>query len=71
MKFLAAQLINDGDVIIIDSSSTALKMVSSLRGKERLTVITNGAKAAIELDEMSSCKDVDRRLFNKLLVLLM
>ena len=48
---LAAQLVDDGDTIIIDSSSTALKMVSSLRGKERLTVITNGAKAAIELGE--------------------
>lgn len=48
---LAAQLVNDGDTIIIDSSSTALKMVPALRGKERLTVITNGAKAVIELGE--------------------
>ena len=48
---LATQLVNDGDTIIIDSSSTALKMVPALRGKDRLTIITNGAKAVIELGE--------------------
>ena len=48
---LAAQFVHDGDTIIIDSSSTSLKMVAVLRTKERLTVITNGAKAVIELGE--------------------
>ena len=51
IRILAAHLVNGGDTIITDSSSTALKMVSSLRGKEGMTVITNGAKAAIELSE--------------------
>lgn len=48
---LAAQLVHDGDTIIIDSSSTSLKMVAAMRTKERLTVITNGAKAVLELGE--------------------
>ena len=53
---LAAQYITDGDIIIMDSSSTTLKMVPFLRRKEKLTVITNGAKAAIELGEHHHAK---------------
>lgn len=48
---LAANLVKDGDIIILDSSSTILKMIPYLKNHENLTVITNGAKAAIELGE--------------------
>jgi DeoR/GlpR family transcriptional regulator of sugar metabolism len=46
---IAASLVKDGDTAIIDSSSTTLSMVPYLEGKNNLTVITNGAKTAIEL----------------------
>lgn len=52
----AAQLACDGDVIIMDSSSTVLKMVPYLKGKSKLTVITNGAKTAIDLGELHNIK---------------
>ncbi len=53
---LAARLVRNGDIFVIDSSSSALKMVPHLHGKEKLTVITNGAKAAIELGEQLHIK---------------
>lgn len=48
---LASQLIRDGDIIIIDSSSTTLKMIPYLSNKKNITAITNGAQTAIELGE--------------------
>lgn len=48
---LAARLVKDNDILIMDSSSTTAKMVPNLRSKQNLTVITNGAKTAIELGE--------------------
>ena len=53
---LAAQLVEDGDIIIMDSSSTVLKMVPHLKGKSKLTVITNGAKTAVDLGELLHAK---------------
>ncbi|MGI6704772.1 MAG: DeoR/GlpR family DNA-binding transcription regulator [Clostridia bacterium] len=53
---LASQLVQDGDIIIMDSSSTTLRMVPYLQGKSALTVITNGAKTAIELGELLRIK---------------
>lgn len=52
----AAKLVRDSDIIIMDSSSTVLKMVPYLKGKSNLTIITNGAKAAIDLGEMLHTK---------------
>jgi DeoR/GlpR family transcriptional regulator of sugar metabolism len=52
----AANLVLDDDIIIIDSSSTTLKMVPYLKGKSSLTVITNGAKTAVELGELLHIK---------------
>ncbi|MCL2363674.1 MAG: DeoR/GlpR family DNA-binding transcription regulator [Defluviitaleaceae bacterium] len=46
---LAAGLINEGDVIILDSSSTTHEMIRCI--KKGLTVITNGAKTALSLNE--------------------
>ena len=48
----ASTLVQDGDIIVMDSSSTVLKMVPFLKGKIDLTVITNGAKTAIALGEL-------------------
>ena len=48
----AANLVKDGDIIIMDSSSTVFRMIPYLKGKKNLTVITNGAKTAVELGEM-------------------
>lgn len=38
----AAKLVNDGDVIIIDSGSTTVHMVKYLKNKKNVTIITNG-----------------------------
>lgn len=48
----AAEFVNDGDSIIIDSSTTAFNMIKYLKNKKDLTIITNGAKAALSLGEM-------------------
>jgi DeoR/GlpR family transcriptional regulator of sugar metabolism len=53
---MATQLVDDGDIIIMDSSSTVLKMVPHLKGKSKLTVITNGAKTAVDLGELLHIK---------------
>ncbi|MCL2838875.1 MAG: DeoR/GlpR family DNA-binding transcription regulator [Oscillospiraceae bacterium] len=45
----AAKLITDGDVVIMDSSSTTYSMVKYLSHISKLTVITNGAKTAVSL----------------------
>ncbi len=53
---IAVHLVQDGDIIIMDSSSTVLKMAPHLKGKNKLTVITNGAKTAVELGELLHIK---------------
>jgi len=45
----AARLIQDGDSIAMDASTTALQVARHLRGKRELTVITNGIRIATEL----------------------
>ena len=47
----AAALVQDGDVIMLDASSTACAMIPYLSGKSNLTVITNGLKTLIKLGE--------------------
>lgn len=44
-------LINDGDTIMIDSSSTAQALLSVISEKKSLVVITNSAKAAMILNK--------------------
>lgn len=43
---LAAELAEDGDVLILDSSSSTLAMIGHLKARKDLTIITNGLKAA-------------------------
>lgn len=51
----AAELINDGDIIILDASTSALYMTKYLKDKIGLTVITNAVRVGIEL---ADCKNI-------------
>ena len=46
---LAADAVQDGDIIVMDSSTTTYAMIPYLRGKKDLTIITNGVKTATSL----------------------
>lgn len=48
---LAADYVNDGDVLIMDSSTTTLAMIPYLQQKNDLTIITNGLKTAASLGD--------------------
>jgi DeoR/GlpR family transcriptional regulator of sugar metabolism len=52
----ASQLISHGNFIIMDSSSTTLRMGPYLKGMRSLTVMTNGAKTAVELAALQGIK---------------
>jgi DeoR/GlpR family transcriptional regulator of sugar metabolism len=45
----AAALVNDGDSILVDASSTAYYFAKALSGRQRLRVMTNGFEVAREL----------------------
>ena len=47
----ACKYINDGDVVILDGSSSAMAMVKYLTQFKELIVITSGAKTAVALAE--------------------
>ena len=46
----AAQLVHEGDTIILDAGTTLLAMAENLRGFQRLTVITNSIPIAYSLN---------------------
>lgn len=51
-KYIAdiiANLINDGDYILLDSSTTALFMVKSIADKDNITLITNSVEILLEI----------------------
>lgn len=48
----AASLVDDGDVIFLDASSTTFNMLPYLKDKKNIIVITNGAKTALLLGQM-------------------
>lgn len=48
-----SKLIDDGDHIIIDPSTTGVAIVNALREKKRLTVITNSIEVLTELCDVS------------------
>jgi DeoR/GlpR family transcriptional regulator of sugar metabolism len=55
---IAAKLveyIEDGDTIILDSSSTALQVAKLLKNKKKITVITNSVKVVLELAASKDC----------------
>ena len=47
----AADLVKDGDVIMLDASSSAYAMIPFLADKSNITVITSGVKSLIRLAE--------------------
>lgn len=47
----AAQMVSDGDVVMLDGSTSAYHMVPYLARIKNLTVITSGAKTAVALAE--------------------
>lgn len=53
--WLAAQLVGDGNRIILDAGTTTLQVAYNLTCKERLTVITNNLPVA---NELAQCADI-------------
>ena len=49
---LVAPLVNDGDQILLDASTTAVFVARSLKVKKRLTVVTNSIEVMLELADM-------------------
>jgi len=50
----AAVLVNDGDSVLLDASSTAYYLARALSGRNRLRVMTNGFEVARELAQNAS-----------------
>ena len=50
---IASSLVNDGDTIILDSSSTTSRMIKFLYTKKNLKIITNGAKTSVLLTKLT------------------
>lgn len=51
-----AEYINDGDTIMLDSSSTALQVAQRIKDKNKITVITNSINVVTELSNAKDCK---------------
>ncbi len=47
----AADLIQDGDTIVIDVGTTPIELVKAIHGRKRLTILTNGLSVAFALME--------------------
>ena len=53
MAEIAASLVQEGDHIFLDASTTAVFIAKALKEKERLTVITNSMEILLELSDVS------------------
>ena len=53
MAELVANMVNDGDHIFLDASTTAVFIARALKEKEHLTVVTNSGEILLELSEVS------------------
>lgn len=53
MAEIAASLVQEGEHIFLDASSTAVFVAKALKSRERLTVITNSMEILIELSDVS------------------
>jgi ribose transport system substrate-binding protein len=51
----ATNMVEDGDTIILDASTTVLSMVDSLQNRRELTIITNGLETARRLSSLRDC----------------
>lgn len=45
---LASDLINDGDIIFIDSGSTTIHLIPNIKDKQNITIITNSLNVIVE-----------------------
>lgn len=52
----AAELIQDGETVIIDSGTTTIEVARSLSGKSGLTILTNALSIAASLTSIQSCR---------------
>lgn len=53
---LVCTLVEDGDHLMLDASSTAVYIAKQLKNKKNLTVITNSIEIMLELSDMSGWK---------------
>ena len=53
MAEITASLVQEGDHIFLDASTTAVFIAKALKEKERLTVITNSMEILLELSDVS------------------
>lgn len=53
---LIAEMVQDGERLMLDASSTAVFIAKALREKKNLTIITNSIEIVIELFDMSDWK---------------
>ena len=53
---LAADLVQENSICILDSSSTTYLMIEYLKNRKNLTIITNGAKTAVSLSQLQQSK---------------
>ncbi len=51
----AAEMINDGETIFLDASTSSLHVARNIKNKKGITVITNAQKVVLELSE---CSDI-------------
>lgn len=50
----AAEMVQDGDLILLDDSTTAIYMVPHLKNRRNLTIVTNGVETALALSQDDS-----------------
>lgn len=53
---IAAELIEDGDTVMFDSSSTSFEVAKAIKSKKRITVITNSMNIVLELSMVKDFK---------------
>lgn len=53
---VVAEMINDGDCIVIDASSTAVYIVKEIKHKKNITLITNSIEILFELSDKKDWK---------------
>lgn len=53
MAEIVADLVNEGDHLFLDASTTAVFVAKALKEKERLTIITNSMEILLELTDVS------------------
>lgn len=52
----AANLVEDGDTLLVDVGATALAVVQNLYNKNNLTIITNASRIASEAVQLNNCR---------------